>query len=65
MSLGFELAGGQPLWAIEQDKWAALTYRANNPSVTLVERDICEFSDDEVKELRALKPKLIIGGPPC
>lgn len=65
LSLGFEMAGAKPVYAIEQDKWAALTYRANNPHVELVERSVLDFEDREIARLKALAPDAIIGGPPC
>lgn len=65
LSLGFELAGARPLYAVECDKWAALTYRTNHPHVKVEERDITELSDGEISQLRSLGADLLVGGPPC
>src|SRR5262249_34365257 len=65
MSLGFEMAGAVPVYAIEVDKWAALTYRKNNPRVVVDERDIESISTSEIEILRDLNADMVIGGPPC
>jgi DNA (cytosine-5)-methyltransferase 1 len=65
LSLGCQLAGATPAFALEQDKWAAETFRHNHPDVTLLERDIECVSDSEILELERLRPALIVGGPPC
>ena len=65
LSLGCELAGMKPVYAIECDKWAALSYRHNHPHVQVDERDISSFSDAEINDLRRLGAHIIVGGPPC
>lgn len=66
LSLGFTWAGFEPVYALEQDKWAAETYAANHYSVKIDVRDIREISDQEIQKLASLyAPDLIIGGPPC
>lgn len=66
LSLGFKLGGITPVYAVEQDKWAAETYAKNNPDVKIDVRDIREISDDEVALLISHgSPDIIIGGPPC
>lgn len=63
-SLGLEWAGIAPVYALEHDRWAAETYRANNPVVALDVRDIREINDDEIARF-PYRPDVIVGGPPC
>jgi DNA (cytosine-5)-methyltransferase 1 len=62
-SLGAQIAGFTPIWAIENDKYAAAVYRHNFPKVNLIKKDIREISDEEIKALG--KPSIIIAGSPC
>lgn len=64
-SLGFELAGCKAIAAIEQDKWAADTYKYNNPETKMFLGNIESFSDDYLLSEIHDKPDIIIGGPPC
>ena len=45
-SLGFEMAGCKAIAAIEQDKWAADTYKFNNPEAKMFLGNIESFSDE-------------------
>ncbi len=65
LSLGFQLAGGTPIYALEVDKWAATTFRYNHPDVPVDERDIETITQKEIEDLRELEPDVIVGGPPC
>lgn len=66
LSLGFSWAGFEPVYALEQDKWAADTYSANHHSVRIDVRDIREVTDQEIQTLASIyTPDLIVGGPPC
>lgn len=65
LSWGLHGAGLATPLAVEQDKWAAETYRANFPNSTVLQRDIESFTDDEISAYVALRPALIAGGPPC
>ncbi|HBE17064.1 MAG TPA: hypothetical protein DDW51_05495 [Cyanobacteria bacterium UBA11367] len=49
-----------PLWAIDNDKWAASIYRYQFPSILLLEKDIREISPVDLP-----KVDIIIGGTPC
>lgn len=60
LSHGFRMAGFMPVFAVEFDKDAAASYRANNPGTEV-------FADD-VHKLSSFKPyraEVVIGGPPC
>ncbi|MCI7349508.1 MAG: DNA cytosine methyltransferase [Ruminococcus sp.] len=64
-SLGFEMAGCKVIAAIEQDKWAADTYKYNNPDAKMFLGNIESFSDEYLlSEIHDI-PDIIIGGPPC
>jgi DNA (cytosine-5)-methyltransferase 1 len=65
LSLGFSMAGFEPVLAIEKDKDIANSYRKNHNTKEVWNRDIQEI--DIEKELAHLKGKVIgvIGGPPC
>lgn len=65
LSYGFSLAGIEPTYALEQDKWAGETYAKNNPKVKLEIRDIRDISDAEIADLGLNIPDVIVGGPPC
>ncbi|WP_457748291.1 DNA cytosine methyltransferase [Sulfurimonas sp.] len=62
MSIGAVMAGITPVLAVELDKHAAATYKANHPNTNVLEKDI--------KAVEPLKyigkhPFLLFGGPPC
>src|SRR5262249_3409652 len=61
-SLAFRRQGFKPLWANEKDKFAAATYRHNNPDVTLHE---CDAEMLNVKELHLDVPDVLTAGFPC
>jgi DNA (cytosine-5)-methyltransferase 1 len=60
LSLGFVLAGMEPLWALDSDPACAETYRANFPEDRFVLADAKAF---DFSSLPA--PEVLIGGPPC
>ena len=67
-SLGMKRAGLKILVAVENDKWAAETYRANIKGVKVIERDIQDISAKELLQIAGLKKKelgVLFGGPPC
>lgn len=62
MSLGFENAGFDIVAAF--DNWdAAITIYENNFSHPIYKKDLGE--DDVIRQISALRPDLIMGGPPC
>ena len=65
MSLGFSMAGFEPILAIEKDKNIAISYKRNHKIGHVLDRDITTI--DIEKELGYLKGKIdgVIGGPPC
>jgi DNA (cytosine-5)-methyltransferase 1 len=70
LSLGFEKAGFDVIYAIEKDKYAAETYKKNrrNKRLVIEAKDINEISPREVLQktrLRKGEVDVIIGGPPC
>lgn len=70
LSLGFEEAGFNILYAVEHDKHAAETYRRNREgkAVFVDTRDIKEISPRDIMTRLGIKKcqlDFIIGGPPC
>lgn len=65
LSLGLEAAGFQTIYALEEDRWAAETYRQNRPTVQLEIDDIRNITAEQLHNLAKLKPDLLAGGPPC
>ena len=62
MDVGFKKAGFDIATAIDLDKHACGTFRANHPETNLVEGDIAECQE----ELLAYDPvDVVFGGPPC
>lgn len=67
-SLGYKLAGGRVLLAVEWDDHAAQTYRANHQGTDLYHGDIAKLSVDEVLSRTGLRPgelDVFDGSPPC
>lgn len=65
MSLSFELAGCETLFAVEKDAWAAETYRLNHPGVRIYAEDIAAINIDDAYASVDGSPDGVIGGPPC
>ena len=66
LSLGFEQAGFHAHTAIECDAWAANTLRRNHTQTHVVQKDIAQITDEEVRTLSsAVRYVGVIGGPPC
>lgn len=67
LDFGFEAAGFETRLALELDKYACRTVRANR-DWPLIEGDINEVPSEEILELAKLKkgePDVLFGGPPC
>ena len=65
---GLKNAGIRVVAAIEIDKWAAQTYRFNNPEVVLFESDIRNIRGEEIMDAIDLKSSdklLLVACPPC
>ena len=63
MTLGALRAGIDVKFAVEYDKYAALTYSHNNPKVTLFNDDIRKLKEIPVK--KGKQQLVVFGGPPC
>lgn len=64
MSLGLEMAGFQPILAIDNWSDALKTYQLNNPDTPVLETDLMTFAVENVVRDYP-RPTMIIGGPPC
>ena len=67
-SLGYQLAGGKVLLAVEWDDNAVATYRLNFPSTPIYHGDIAKLSVDECCKLAGIGPgelDILDGSPPC
>jgi DNA (cytosine-5)-methyltransferase 1 len=67
-SLGYKLAGGKVLLAVEWDENACATYRLNFPDTPLFSGDIAALSVDEILSRIGLSPgtlDVLDGSPPC
>ena len=66
LTVGLKRAGFAVAAAVELDKHACATYRANHREVNLLELDITEVSGDQLRELAGVeKIDLLAGCPPC
>ena len=67
-SLGYKLAGGKVLLAVEWEDNAVKTYKANHPTTKVYHGDIGKLMVDDVLELTGLKVgelDIFDGSPPC
>lgn len=64
---GFRAAGFRIGLAVEQDRHAAQTYRANNPGVPVIERDVTTLTAGHIRKLvpGMQEPEAVLAGPPC
>lgn len=65
---GVELAGFDISVAVEWDKYACMTYRANFPKTPLFEGDVHDFlkpGSDHALKYKLQDIDLVFGGPPC
>ena len=66
LTLGFDRAGFNNVYAIDVNVVFAKTYQKNFPKHKLIIKDIRDVDDREVKSLAdGKKIDLIVGGPPC
>lgn len=67
-SLGYQMAGGKVLLAVEWDNNAVETYRLNFSDTPIYHGDICKLSVDECLRLAGIEPgqlDILDGSPPC
>lgn len=67
-SLGYQLAGGKVLLAVEMDDNAVETYRLNFPDTPIYHGDISKLSVEKCLELASVEPgelDILDGSPPC
>lgn len=67
-SLGYKLAGGKVLLAVEWDDNAVKTYKLNFPETNIYHGDISNLSVENILLKTNLKPKeldILDGSPPC
>ena len=67
-SLGYAIAGYREVLAVEWDKVACETFRANFPEVPVFEGDIAKLTVERALEMTGLKPgelDVLDGSPPC
>jgi DNA (cytosine-5)-methyltransferase 1 len=67
-SLGYKLAGGQVVAAVERDPHAVQIYRANHPETLLLDGDITTLAPVEIMAQLALQAgelDILDGSPPC
>lgn len=63
--IGLKEAGYDVLFSCDIDKAACETHRQNFDSIPLIEGDIRDISDEQLKQLKREKIDLVVGGPPC
>ncbi len=65
-SLGFDTQGFQNVFSIDIEPNFCKTYKYNFSNHQLIEKDICELSDSEIKYIKDSQiVDVVIGGPPC
>ncbi len=67
-SLGYQMAGGKVLLAVEWDDNAVETYRLNFPDTPIYHGDIAKLTVEECLRLTGLQPgelDILDGSPPC
>ncbi|MCL4151699.1 UNVERIFIED_CONTAM: hypothetical protein GTU68_060280 [Idotea baltica] len=65
-SLGFDKKGFQNVFSIDIEPRFCETYKHNFSNHQLIEKDICDLSDSEIKYLKEFEEiDVVIGGPPC
>lgn len=64
---GFRLAGWRIVLAVERDRDAAQTYRANNPGTPVLEADVTSLTPALLRGLSPSleEPEAVLAGPPC
>jgi DNA (cytosine-5)-methyltransferase 1 len=67
LGYGFRTSGWRVALAVERDRDAAQTYRANHPGTPVIEADVAALSADDVRKLcpGLEEPHAVLAGPPC
>lgn len=65
MSVGAISAGVDVKVAIEIDKYASITYKANHPKTILINQDIRKIKLNGLYSSKKKDVKILFGGPPC
>lgn len=67
LSEGFAQEGFRIALAVDGDRHAAQTYRANHPGVPVVEDDVADLTAERVRKLGVAAGRIdaVIAGPPC
>jgi DNA (cytosine-5)-methyltransferase 1 len=66
LGYGFLTAGWRVALAVERDKDAAQTYRANHPGTPVIEADISKVTVEDVQKwVGSKEPHAVLAGPPC
>ena len=63
LSLGAEMAGVEVLFAVENDPYAARTYKINHPKTKVICEDIRKI--DKLPFYNSNGSLILFGGPPC
>ena len=65
-SLGFDNKGFQNVFSVDIEPSFCETYNHNFPNHNLIQKDICDVTDAELKYLKEYDEiDVVIGGPPC
>lgn len=66
LSLGLQMAGFRPVYAVDFDRHAVATYKANHPDTRVACKDIADVTVREILDAAGGEPiDLIAGGPSC
>lgn len=68
LDLGFEQEGFEVKVAVEQERPAVDTIKANRPSIPVIDRDICDVTTEAILERASLNVgeiTVVTGAPPC
>jgi DNA (cytosine-5)-methyltransferase 1 len=67
LGYGFRTSGWRVALAVERDRDAAQTYRANHPGTPVIEADVAALSASDIRKLcpGLAEPHAILAGPPC
>lgn len=66
LSFGFEQAGFKTVFAVENNKIFAKSFKSNFPKAEIYVGDIKKITNKQIETInKKYKPEIIIGGPPC